>query len=89
MDRIYITSLKFVLNDSDVSIEYKSLLINTNRDSLIPWRLKKMTIFMFKCYYKSHPDYLNKLTTKKSSSHELHDRNIVQVKRFQTMQYGY
>ena len=89
LDKIYERCLKFILNDSDFTIDSELLLERSNCDSLTLWRLKKIAIFMYKCYHDLSPEYLNRLAVPKINNHNLRDNRIVCLKRFNTIQYGY
>ncbi len=57
MEKIYERGLRFVMNDPSQS--YEELLMLTKCDTMFLWRLKKITIFMYKCFYRLRQKYIN------------------------------
>ncbi len=50
MGKIYERDLRFVMNGP--SRHYEELLMLIKCDTMFLWRLKNITIFMYKCFYR-------------------------------------
>ena len=87
MEKIHERGLKFVLNDA--SKTYEELLIMTNCDTMTLWRLKKIALFMYKCFYKLHPNYINEMFKAKDSMYSMRDNLKFELYKFKTKRYGY
>ncbi len=45
----------------------------TKYDTLFQWRLKKFAIFMYKCFYRLHPKYINDMFNVKEMPYSMRD----------------
>ena len=87
MEKIHERGLRFVTQDFRRS--YDDLLIKTNCDTFVLWRLKKIAIFMYKCFYKLHPKYIVNMFDCKESQYLLRDDIQLDLYKFKTKTYGY
>ncbi len=87
MEKIYERCLRFVMNDPSQS--YEELLMLTKCDTMFLWRLKKITIFMYKCLYRLHPKYINDMFNVTEMSYSMRDDLKFILPKFNTKTYWY
>ncbi len=61
----------------------------TKCDTMFLWRLKKITIFIYKCFYRLHPKYINDNFNVKEIPHSMRDDLKSISSKFNTKTYGY
>ncbi len=86
MEKIYERSLRFVMNDPSRS--YEELLMITKCDTMFLWRLKKNRTFMYKCFYRLHPKYINDMFNVKEMPYSIRDDLKFILPKFNTKTYG-
>ncbi len=71
IEKIYERGLRFVMNDPSRS--YEELLMLTKCDTMFSWRLKKISFFMYKRFYRLHPKYINDMFNMKEMPYSMRD----------------
>ncbi len=74
---------------NDPSRSYEELLMLTKCDTLFLWRLKKIAIFMYKCFYRLHLKYINDMFNGKEMPYSMRDDLKFILPKFNTKTYGY
>ncbi len=87
MEKIYESGLRFVMND--LSQSYEEILMLTKCDTMFLWRLKKIPIFMCKCFYRLHPKYINDMFNMKEIPYSMKDDLKFILPKFNTKTYEY
>ncbi len=87
MKKIYERGLRFVMNDRSQS--YEELLMLTICDTMFLWRLKKIAIFMYKCFYRLHLKYINNMFNVKEMPYSMRDDLKFILPKFNTKTYRY
>ncbi len=87
MEKIYVRGLRFVMNDPSRS--YEELLILTKCDTMFLWRLKKIVILMYECFYRLHPKYINDMFYVKEMPYSMRDDLKFILPNFNTKTYVY
>ena len=81
--------MRFVLNDYDYNSDFKDMLISCQKTTLFHLRLKKIALFMFRCFKELNLKYLNEMFEHKEIIYSLRDSKRVHLKKYNTVRYGY
>lgn len=82
-------SLRFVVNDIDHAMNYSELLQKCHKGTFKLCQLKKIAVFVYKCYNLHNVSYLNELYKRKYIVYCFRDNNRLHVPSYQTVQFGY
>ncbi len=87
MEKICERGLRCVMNA--LTRSYEELLMLTKCDTMFLWRLKKIAIFIYKCFYRLHLKYINDMFNVKEMPYSMRDDLKFILPKFNTKTYGY
>ena len=87
LEKLQERALRFVFNDNNSS--YVDLLKRGNFLSLSAYRIRNLTMEIFKCCHGMNLMYLNDLFCKQETKYDLRDKTLLEQPKFSTKAYGY